>query len=634
MILSPIVVFAAFFIALSLTIRRPASAGTRDIGDGFALHGVAAPVSRARGVAATVDGGGRPIVLAWPMDHRGCGSILVIDARTGQVEQIPTPFGMASTPFAVLLSTRNRFYSYFDKFVEFDTETRRFTFWSDAPRDFAMSFTEDDNGTVWTSAYPNCELLSYVPDSGDLINHGPLNDETWPQYPRTIAVDSSGWVYVGIGSTRGQVVAFNPETGKRTTLVPESDRRHGASTVYRGVDGKVYGRPFSEGPWWAMLEGEVTVVDNPAAEQPVSAGSQEAVLDNFPDGWSLDEINLPEKYVEIREAEKVRRLAIDYESAGSHILSIAEGPDGRIHGSTGHPLRFYTYDAQADTIIDRGLWDLSGHLNALAVQGEKIYCGEYSGGRLWEYDPLRPWDDRASKDPNPRVLVSVSPTIIRPHALLAHPDGRRLIMTGTPGYGLTGGGMLIWDTETERHTLLTHEDLLPSHSTVSLVALPDGNIVGGTTISPGTGGEALATEAELYILDPDEGRVLFREAVVPGAPEIRDMLRGPDGLIYGLAAGSAFFVFNPESREVVHFEEKLPYGDPAGQQAPRILATGPGNMIYALFRDAIVRIEPGSFEHKLLGNPPVRASAGIVIQGGRLYFTHGSEVWSFRLPGM
>ena len=228
----------------------------------------------------------------------------------------------------------------------------------------------------------------------------------------------------------------------------------------------------------------------------------------------------------------------------------------------------------------------------------------------------------------------MNPTIIRPHALLAHPDGRRLIMTGTPGYGLTGGGMLIWDTGSGSHTLLTHEELIPAHSTVSIVALPDGKIVCGTTISPGTGGETHAKEAELYILDPDEGRVLFREVVVPGATVIPDMLLGPDGLIYGLAAGSAFFVFDPGSREIVHFEAKLPYGDLAGQQAPRIMAAGPDNEIYALFRNAIVRIEPGSFEHASLGTPPVDANAGIVIRAGRLYYTHKSEVWSFRIPGV
>ena len=88
-------------------------------------------------------------------------------------------------------------------------------------------------------------------------------------------------------------------------------------------------------------------------------GEQEAILENFPDGWSLDEINLPEKFIAIRHEGDVRRMNIGYESAGSPILSIAEGPDGRIHGSTGHPLRFYTYDTQADTFVHRGLWTLS-----------------------------------------------------------------------------------------------------------------------------------------------------------------------------------------------------------------------------------------------------------------------------------
>ena len=82
----------------------------------------------------------------------------------------------------------------------------------------------------------------------------------------------------------------------------------------------------------------------------------------------------------------------------------------------------------------------------------------------------------------------------------------------------------------------------------------------------------------------DEKRVLFRDAVVPGATEIRDMVLGPDGLVYGLAPGSAFFVFDPVTWEIVHSEEKLPYGDLAGQQAPRILAMGPDKKIYALFR--------------------------------------------------
>ena len=346
MSLAAFLAIATLSMAPLLAFRRPAGAGTRDFGDGFARHGVAAPVSRARGVAATVDGDGRPIVLAWPMDHRGCGSILVIDVTSGRTDQIPTPFGMASTPFAVLLSTRNRFYSYFDKFVEFDANTRRFTFWSDAPPNFAMSFTEDDNGVVWTGAYPNCELLSFDPDTRELTNFGPLNHENWPQYPRTIAADRSGWVYVGIGSTRGQIVSFNPATGRTCRI---DSRVRPSARRFDRLPGRgrarCNGRTFDTGPWWAMLEGAVTPVDTPAPERPILAGEQEAILENFPDGWSLDEINLPEKYVEINQAGTLRRLEIDYESAGSPILSIAERSgwqDPRIH-RTSAPVLYVRY---------------------------------------------------------------------------------------------------------------------------------------------------------------------------------------------------------------------------------------------------------------------------------------------------
>ena len=68
-----------------------------------------------------------------------------------------------------------------------------------------------------------------------------------------------------------------------------------------------------------------------------------------------------------------------------------------------------------------------------------------------------------------------------------------------------------------------------------------------------------------------KNELLYREAVVPGAAQITDVILGPDGLIYGLASGSAFFVFDPESREIVHFEKKTALwrsGWTAGPQDP------------------------------------------------------------------
>src|SRR5690606_37572842 len=57
---------------------------------GFIDHGIAAPVARARGVVATHDGDGRPVLLMWLRDEANL-SILMVDAETGESRVYPVP---------------------------------------------------------------------------------------------------------------------------------------------------------------------------------------------------------------------------------------------------------------------------------------------------------------------------------------------------------------------------------------------------------------------------------------------------------------------------------------------------------------------------------------------------------------
>lgn len=127
--------------------------------------------------------------------------------------------------------------------------------------------------------------------------------------------------------------------------------------------------------------------------------------------------------------------------------------------------------------------------------------------------------------------------INRPRTLFAHPDGKTVILASTPDYGRTGGGLLFWDRETGSRELLEHTDILPDHSTMSLVALTDGNLLGGSSTNPGTGGEQRAKEAELFMMDLKTRRGLWREAVFPRAQSYTDLCPGPDGVIYGVVDG-------------------------------------------------------------------------------------------------
>ena len=128
---------------------------------------------------------------------------------------------------------------------------------------------------------------------------------------------------------------------------------------------------------------------------------------------------------------------------------------------------------------------------------------------------------------------------------------------------------------------------------MSLIALPDGNLLGGSTTDPGTGGERKAEEAELYVMDVDTRRVLWREVVFPGVQSYTDLCPGPGGVVYGIADRERFFVFDPDSRKVLRSEITAgSYGLTARQQGPRVFATTPSGSVYLLFIKGIVRRRP------------------------------------------
>ncbi len=602
----------------------------------FVDHGAVAPVSRSRGATAAEDAEGNRIVLIWLSDHRGCRSLLVVDAESGETEQIPVEVKMHDSPFHVLHSTGDRWYSLFgERFYEFDPATREFTFTADTPSRMGMGMREDASGMIWVALYPDSHLVRFDPATQELVDFGSLNTENWPQYPSRLAVDEAGWVYLGIGNTRAQIVAFDPETGATHRLIPDDERPEGAAgVVYPTGDGQVYATARDWGNY-TVLAGELTPWEEATpVPAPARVGSQESVFRGFPDGSRLMELDVPERRMVIRDADGTEReVHFSYESDGSHVLSLQEGPDGAIYGSTGHPLRVYRFDPRTGELSDNGLLDHNGHWNAVTVQAGKLYAAMYGNGILFEYDVTRHWADRDENDPNPRELMRSHPDICRPHALTAHPDGRHVIMGGTPGYGFTGGGLLIYDTEQHTGEVIPHTELVPNQSTNCLIALPDGNLLGGTTIMPGTGGEQLATEAQLYIFDWEDRSIVWRETILPGRARIMDLVEGPDRLVHGFAVDSTYFVFDPAERAVVHQEAlRESYGQLAGAQAPRVMIMGPDGFIYTVFTGAIVRIDPGSFAHEKLAEIPAHANAGVALIDGRIYFAASSRLWSYGLP--
>jgi hypothetical protein len=327
-----------------------------------------------------------------------------------------------------------------------------------------------------------------------------------------------------------------------------------------------------------------------------------------------------------------RSVSFDYTSEGAHVVAVAATPDGAIAGGTAFPMRMFRFDPRADAWTN---WPAYGQFNTVARQGDRFFIGGYGGGFLLEWDPAAPWAQtvKGRAAANPRFLTECAPTINRPHDLLACPDGHTLVLAGTPGYGYTGGGLLFWDRTTQKRTLLEHTDLLPQLSTMSLAALPEGKLLGGTTTAAGTGGETKAQQAELYALDIATRKIEWHAPVLPGVQTYTDLCAGPRGLVYGFADRSRFFVFDPVRRTVVHdasCAEK--FGAIVTGQGPRALLPDGAGHVLVLFARGIVRIDAATFALDLLANSPVTIQAGGDVLDGRLYFASGSHMFSFGLP--
>ena len=613
---------------------------SEDLAKGFYHHGVATPVSCPRGVVCASDGEGRDVVLVWLFDHRGGYAILVIDAESGAAQEVPAPFPFeGDAPYASILASNGRYYTHFGSwFSEYDPCTRAFTFTQDTAPQMAMSMTEDDSGRIWSATYPSSGLVSFDPVTHTLTDYGHLYEQDWRQYPRGIAADDSGWVYFAIGFTSGQIIAFDPVSKTATPLLTESERRQGCAGVYRDIDGRVYARPLvdDEAGWMELYRGERRDLAGspPNAPKPIIAGEQGLRHEEFPSGRKLASLDLIEGTLGVLDPETGRTVEhhYSYTSEGAHVMGVLSAPDGTICGGTAFPMRLFSYSPATDTWENRPAF---GQFNTVAAQGDRVFFGSYPTGVLLEWDSSREWvhSERDNPESNPRVLHICNPAIYRPHALLAHPDGRYVIMGGTPAYGYTGGGLLFWDRESETPTLLEHTDILTDHSTMSLAPLPEGKLLGGSTTGPGTGGAKKAEVAELYIIDLESKKVEWHEPLLAGVQSYSDLHVRGDGLVYGMCDRTHFFVLDPSRRRVVHDEDiGEALGPTVWQQGPRIFVAGDEGIVYVLLERGIARINTDPFGITMVEESPVKMVGGGACLDGRIYFVSGSHLYSWEIP--
>jgi hypothetical protein len=366
-------------------------------------------------------------------------------------------------------------------------------------------------------------------------------------------------------------------------------------------------------------------------------------VQEWPDGSKIVKLDLEGRALTVVEADGTEReVAFDYKTPGAAIAVLCAGADGRIYGNTSHPERLFTYDPAKDQLVFYPGFGMA--FKSLRAQGSYLFGGHYIHGMFSLIDTARPltltpapsifgrqitYDkpEEGAGD-NPLQLGQFAPNINMPRNAFAHPDGKHIMISGLPGYGFVGGGLIIYNLETKEITQLTHEDLAPGYSTMAIAALPNGDLLCGTSPEGGHGTTPVHDYATLYILDWQTKKVVWQSKPLEQMQSMQSMVEGPDGLYYCVGGDGTLLVFNGQTREVVYTASLAEYGSHTANQA---MILGPDGKIYLALTKALLRITPGTFEVEKLAEPSGGIEAGLGVIGGRIYFGSQSHLVSIGL---
>lgn len=545
---------------------------------------------------------------------------------------------------------------------------------------FLYGLCAGPEGGIFGGSFPGAQVFRFSPERGfDTIGQRPVlpGIHQAPSYVRTVAYDARRRsLYAGTGPG-AQLACIDTESGRTIDVLPaefrETDFLYGLMTAgskvlvrliapekglvldvddsgraridatfrmtglsfcadesqaYYTADRLVYAydfssrtvRPLGKTPWPGNSYASTL---HELADQHTFPGQSVVGIANFGGRIWLARTSTVNGHTEA--------TALEAAEVAQTISSLLAGPDGRIYASgylTGGTGILDPERPEIRSPTLRGVAQCEGmtHLNG------RIYFGGYPGAIIYEYDPKKAWDEGN----NPRTLFSLKDAKQdRPYAMAG--DGAHRIVIGTvPEYGVTGGALTIYDTQTGGRRTLSHRELgIEDLSIVSLVCR-EGVAYAGTSVSGGLGAEPIQTEAKLlcYHLETGTAERVDLPDAVGNKRVISAVIEGPDGKIWMMVEGW-LLVLDPATRR---FEEPRNLF-PNVRYAPKSSAVVVKDAALHLARDGWVY---GVISNRILFklDPETRSLTLLsetegghdLVEGndGTLYFARGTSLVSYR----
>jgi hypothetical protein len=230
-------------------------------------------------------------------------------------------------------------------------------------------------------------------------------------------------------------------------------------------------------------------------------------------------------------------------------------------------------------------------------------------------------------EPNPRIIGAWPTKITRPRTIILHPDNKRVIMAGFPGYGHVGGGIGIHNLENKKNHIISLEGPLKGHSCIALDILADGNLVGGTSIGAPGGGHRLAKEAKIFILNPDSGEVIFSTVPVTGETNISSIAVVKEK-VFGITRSGIFFTFDSVLKKIIDIQDLSNFGNSPRKSLIKV----DDNRLFVLMTYGILKVDLKTSKTSLIYKPPVSITAGGSSVGDKIYFCSNTKICEYKIP--
>ena len=561
------------------------------------------------------------------------GFVIIVNFENDDVKQVFFPKNNDEYPYSSFSSNGLFYTGAANMFMVLDPFLEQFIYYSvieNGEDIVGFSFAEDLAGTIYFTSYPHCHLLQFSPHSKEIIDYGSM-DRT-EKYPGTVAVDQTGWAYIGIGTENKNIVAFHLEKGLKKDLIAELQREKGTGFVYLGEDGFVYGHMgVTDSPQWLKFsDGDFETIDIEKLPLSLYAGTAFQRIHRYLDGnYRIEKYSLSEGLIELihRETAQPKNIRFSYTSDGAKLSTLYLGPDNHIYGTSMHPLQFFQYDSSTNTMTNFGGEVIEkgggGNIPAYASSGNLLIGAAYAGGKIYVFDTTKEF----KKSENPKLVLQEE-SIHRPRCAIALKDHEHIVWGGFPGYGMVGGSIGIYHIKTEKNHLLTHEKLVENQSTISLGELNSGDILGGTSTETPGGAQSREKEAHLYVLDWKNQKVKNCFVPIKDAREITQIFVDQFDRAHCLTEQSIYFVCDPYTEQILFEKDLSRWGQIVRNGFAYDVTT---NTLYCLLSETLLRIdieEKQCREPKVVDSLPMSASSGIVHKNKKIYYGSGSHLCS------